>query len=78
MLARVLTESGYAVSTGSACSNNKKGKLPKAMVAMKVPKDIATGMIRISIGPETTGEEIDGFLEALQTHVRVLGMVRKR
>ena len=72
VLARVLSESGYAVSTGSACSHNKKGKLPKTMVAMGVPKDIATGMIRISIGPATTREELMGFLKALKMNVGIL------
>ena len=78
VLARVLAESGYAVSTGSACSNNKKGKLPKSMAAMKVPKDIATGMIRVSIGSETTEEDINGFLETLEGHVKVLRLVNRR
>ncbi len=72
VLARVLSESGYAVSTGSACSHNKKGKLPKTMVAMNVPKDIATGMIRISIGPATSREELIGFLKALKMNVGIL------
>ena len=73
VLARVLSESGYVVSTGSACSHNKKGKLPKAMVAMGVPKDIATGMIRISIGHATTRDELKGFLEALKVNIGILG-----
>jgi len=73
VLARVLSEAGYAVSTGSACSSNRKGKLPKAMAAMKVPKDIATGMIRVSIGPTTTRIELEGFVAALREALRVLG-----
>ncbi len=73
VLARVLADAGYAVSTGSACSNNKKGKLPKAMLAMEVPKAIATGMIRISIGGITTREELKGFLETLTENVGILG-----
>lgn len=72
VLARVLSESGYAVSTGSACSHNKKGKLPKAMVAMAVPKNIATGMIRVSIGATTTRAELEGFMEALKRNVEIL------
>ncbi len=72
VLARVLAESGYSVSTGSACSNNKKGKLPKAMLAMKVPKTIATGMIRISIGGITTREELEEFLVVLERNIEIL------
>ena len=78
VLARVLAESGYAVSTGSACSNNKKGKLPKAMVAMGVAKPVATGMIRVSLGPATTREELEAFLEVLKRHVSQLAMVNHR
>jgi len=72
VLARVLAEAGYAVSTGSACSSNKKGKLSKTMMAMKVPKNIATAMIRISIGELTSREELEGFLEALKSALRTL------
>ncbi|MDF1569497.1 MAG: cysteine desulfurase family protein [Spirochaetaceae bacterium] len=78
VLARVLSESGYAVSTGSACSSNKKGKLPKAMVAMKVPKDTAEGMIRVSLGPTTTREELEGFLSTLERSVSMLKMATGR
>jgi cysteine desulfurase len=78
VLARVLSESGYAVSTGSACSNNKRGKLPKAMTAMKVPKDTAQGMIRVSLGPATTREELEGFLETLEQSVSMLKMAAGR
>ena len=78
VLARVLAETGYAVSTGSACSHNKKGKRPKSMAAMKVPKDVAEGMIRISIGPTTTRAELEGFLAALRQAVDVLGRAAGR
>ncbi len=72
VLARVLSDAGYAVSTGSACSNNRKGKLPKAMIAMQVPKAIATGMIRISIGASTSREELESFLKVLVKNVGLL------
>ncbi len=75
VLARVLAESGFAVSTGSACSNNKRGKLPKAMIAMEVPKAIATGMIRISTGAITKKEDLEIFLDALEVNIRILGDV---
>ena len=78
VLARVLAETGYAVSTGSACSYNKKGKRPKSMAAMKVPKEVAEGMIRISIGPTTTRAELEGFLAALRQAVDVLGRAAGR
>ena len=75
VLARVLADAGFAVSTGSACNNNRKGKLPKTMIAMQVPKLIATGMIRISIGGTTKREELENFLVELEKSVGVLGNV---
>lgn len=74
VLVRVLAEAGYAVSTGSACSSNKKGKLSKTMIAMNVPKNIAAGMIRISIGELTSRDKLEGFLEALETALKALDL----
>ena len=72
VLSRVLADDGFSVSTGSACSNNKKGKLPKTLTAMKVPGNIAAGMIRISIGSTTSRKELESFIEALVENIRKL------
>ena len=38
------------------------------VAALKLPKRVAAGVIRLSFGPETTFEEIDACVEALHRH----------
>ncbi len=54
---------GFGVSTGSACSS---GTLKKSRVldAFGVPDDVAARTIRVSIGWNTTAEELERFAEA--------------
>lgn len=54
---------GFAVSAGSACSS---GTLKKSRVldAFGVPDEVAARTIRVSIGWNTTPEELDKFAEA--------------
>lgn len=57
---------GFAVSAGSACSS---GTLKKSRVldAFGVPDDVAARTIRVSLGWNTTAEELDRFAEAWGT-----------
>lgn len=52
---------GYAVSSGSACSSghNQPSHVP---TAMGVAPDLATGMVRISLGWNTTQQEVEHFI----------------
>ncbi len=54
---------GFAVSAGSACSS---GTLKKSRVldAFGVPDDVAERTIRVSIGWNTTPEDLESFAEA--------------
>ncbi|RIV87595.1 cysteine desulfurase family protein [Aurantiacibacter zhengii] len=54
---------GFAVSAGSACSS---GTLKKSRVldAFGVPDDVASRTIRVSLGWNTTAEELDAFAAA--------------
>ena len=52
---------GIAVSAGSACGSGKMQK-SAVMAAMDVPSDIAASFLRISLGPSTSGGDIDAFL----------------
>ncbi|MBD58911.1 MAG: aminotransferase [Citromicrobium sp.] len=54
---------GFAVSAGSACSS---GTLKKSRVldAFGVPDDVAARTIRVSMGWNTTPEELDAFAQA--------------
>jgi len=64
---------GIAVSTGSACSS---GSLDPSHVIMAtgIPKEFAHGSIRISMGRETTKEQIEYTIEAFK---RVITKLRK-
>lgn len=62
VFARALSDAGFAVSTGSACSHTHKERDFRVLTAMGVPEELAFASIRISMGPKTTIEEIDAFL----------------
>jgi cysteine desulfurase len=59
---------GFAVSSGSACSSGKVAA-SHVLAAMGVAPELASGAIRVSIGPTNTENEIDSFLEAWSTVV---------
>jgi len=54
---------GFAVSSGSACSSGKV-TASHVLAAMGVSDKLVGGAIRLSIGPSTSENEIDLFLEA--------------
>ncbi len=58
---------GFAVSAGSACSSGKTGPsagLSALAVAMGFEADLARCAVRVSLGPETTEDEIDRLAHA--------------
>lgn len=59
---RVLSDQGIYVSGGSACSRGKKSHV---LTAMRVSGKNADAALRVSLCPETTGEDVDAFLAAL-------------
>jgi cysteine desulfurase len=59
---------GFAVSSGSACSSGKVAA-SHVLAAMGIAPELAAGAIRVSIGPATTENEIDSFIEAWRTVV---------
>lgn len=60
-----LGSQGICVSAGSACH---QGKPSHVVAALKLPKRVASGVIRLSFGPETAFGEIDACAEALRRH----------
>jgi cysteine desulfurase len=60
---------GFAVSAGSACASGKV-KASGVLTAMGLPPEVATSVIRVSIGPSTTREEVLRFAEAWERHYR--------
>jgi cysteine desulfurase len=63
VMTRALDDSGFAVSTGSACSTSSK-KRP-ALNAMGINDALASASIRISTGWDTEPDDIDALLDAL-------------
>lgn len=59
---------GYAVSTGAACSSGNPEPSP-VLLAMGLTRDEAQNSLRVSLGWETTLEQVDGFVEALKVVV---------
>ena len=62
----LLQEDGICVSAGSACA---KGHRSHVLSAMKLPGEVIDGAFRVSLSRETTVEEIDAFLKALEEKV---------
>ena len=54
---------GFAVSAGSACSSGKT-RASRALRAMGCDETVAGSAIRVSLGPDTTDEDIDRFCAA--------------
>ena len=60
-----LSGQGICSSAGSACH---QGKPSHVVAALKLPKKVSGGVIRISFGPETTKEDLDACVAALRQH----------
>ncbi|HEY0974553.1 MAG TPA: cysteine desulfurase family protein [Solimonas sp.] len=60
-----LDRKGFAVSSGSACASGS-GEPSHVLIAMGWSREIAKGAIRVSLGQDNTGEDIDRFLAALR------------
>ena len=60
----LLQDRGICVSAGSACA---KGHRSHTLTAMKLPPEIMDSSFRVSLSRETTKEEIDAFIEGIQS-----------
>jgi cysteine desulfurase len=67
---------GVAVSSGAACSSGKVAP-SHVLAAMGVAPELATGAIRVSLGPTTTEAEIEFFLSAWRKVVMALSRGRR-
>lgn len=65
---------GFAVSSGSACSSGKV-KESHVLAAMGVAPDVSLGVIRVSLGRDTTADDVSGFVDA---YVRVALRIAQR
>lgn len=67
MLQMQLDKENIAVSSGSACASGKTAA-SDVLLAMGIDAELAKGAIRISLGKDSSEEEIDHFLRTL-THI---------
>ncbi|WP_300450661.1 cysteine desulfurase family protein [Accumulibacter sp.] len=63
-----LDRAGYAIASGAACSSANP-EPSHVLRAMGVGPDLARGALRVSFGSGNTPEQVNGFLDALQTTV---------
>lgn len=54
---------GFAVSAGSACSSGKVAR-SHVLAAMRVDDNLASGAVRVSLGHETTEDQVNGLATA--------------
>ncbi|QEN03625.1 cysteine desulfurase [Thiospirochaeta perfilievii] len=62
---RVLNSKGFMISTGSACSSNKKSTT-KGILSMGISEKEGFSSFRVSIGRDTTEKDIENFIKALE------------
>ena len=62
----LLQEDGICISAGSACA---KGHRSHVLSAMNLPPEVIDGAFRVSLSRETTTEEINILLKALEERV---------
>ncbi|MDQ3029166.1 MAG: aminotransferase class V-fold PLP-dependent enzyme, partial [Actinomycetota bacterium] len=67
-LVSALDAAGYAVHSGSSCATTS-GEPSHVLVAMGA---LTHGHVRVSLGAETTPEDVDGFVGAFATAVAKL------
>ncbi len=60
---------GFAISAGSACSSGKV-RASRVLRAMGYDDEVASSAIRVSLGPDTTEEEIGRFIDAWTAQYR--------
>jgi len=63
-LLMLLDDAGFACSSGSACKTGDP-QPSEVLLAMGITPDWALGSLRVTLGINTTNEEIDSFLSAL-------------
>ncbi len=56
---------GFSVSGGSACSTHSL-KPSRTLLELGIPRDLAQGALRISMGPQTSKEDIDSFIATFE------------
>ena len=67
----LLDMDGICASAGSACTTGSS-EPSHVLTAMGLPRDLANGALRLTLGAHTTKDEIDVTVEAIKRHVEQL------
>ena len=67
----LMEEDGICASGGSAC-NTGESRISYVIEALGVPDDYAPGTVRLTLGKDTTKEEIDCAVESLKKNIGIL------
>lgn len=70
VMVRALSEKGFYISTGSACSAKKQSR--PILEAMHILKDIASTAVRFSFGIENSERSYDDLVEAVKSIVNIM------
>jgi cysteine desulfurase len=76
VVVRTAEEKGFCISAGAACSSKKKDRT-RVPESMGLPPETARCAIRISTGPSTTRQQVEGFLSAMREAVPPLLSISK-
>lgn len=67
---------GYAASTGAACSSGNPEPSP-VLLSMGLSREEAQSSLRVSLGWDSTRQQVDGFIEALKLVVNRLRQINE-
>jgi cysteine desulfurase len=68
VVVRIADSKGYCISTGSACSSRKKDRT-RVPESMGLSHETALSAVRISTGPSTTTDQIDGLVAIFKEEI---------
>ena len=77
VLLHALEDKGIYVSSGSACATNKPA-ISETLKAIKLPSELLDSTVRFSLSVETTKEQIDYTVSALNELIPVLRKYSRR
>jgi cysteine desulfurase len=69
-LITVLSQKGFACSSGSACKTGSP-KPSGVLLAIGIPENLAIGSLRITVGRQTSHEELKAFANALEETIKI-------
>ena len=75
-LMAMLDTDGICISTGSAC-NSKSVEPSYVMRAIGVPDDYIYGVVRITLGDDTTQEQVNYLIQCMKKHIATLRQITR-